>query len=154
MAAPIVLVVDDDLDTLELYTTALQLSGFRVVSADNGAQALRLVDNETPDAVVTDLAMPGMDGVEFCRDLRTRPDARTLPVLAVSGQDSPTLASDARRAGCDEVLTKPCLPDLLIETVGRLIENARRLACAAREANERARELAEASRSLRTMASG
>ena len=122
MSGPKVLVVDDDRDTLALYTTALKLSGFDVLAAENGHQALRLVDREAPDAVVTDLAMPGMDGVAFCRPLRADPAARQVPVVAVSGQASPALTSDARRAGCDEVLSKPCLPDQLVETLGRLID--------------------------------
>lgn len=122
MSGPKVLVVDDDCDTLALYTTALKLSGFDVVAAENGHQALRLVDREAPDAVVTDLAMPGMDGVAFCRRLRANPASHQVPVVAVSGQTSPSLTSDARRAGCDEVLSKPCLPDELVETLGRLID--------------------------------
>jgi CheY-like chemotaxis protein len=122
MSRPKVLVVDDDRDTLHLYTTALALSGFEVVSAEDGAEALRLADREVPDAVVTDLAMPGMDGVALCRHLRAIPGARQLPVIAVSGQASPALRSDARRAGFAAVLLKPCLPDELVEIVGRLIE--------------------------------
>ncbi|RPJ69558.1 MAG: response regulator [Acidobacteria bacterium] len=122
MSGPKVLVVDDDRDTLALYTTALKLSGFDVLAAENGLQALRLVDREAPDAVVTDLAMPGMDGVAFCRHLRASPVAHQVPVVAVSGQASPSLTSDARCAGCDEVLSKPCLPDQLVETLDRLID--------------------------------
>jgi len=122
MSAPKVLVVDDDRDTLALYTTALKLSGYDVLVAENGHQALRLVDREAPDAVVTDLAMPGMDGVAFCRHLRANPASHEVPVVAVSGQTSASLTSDARRAGCDEVLSKPCLPDQLVETLGRLID--------------------------------
>ena len=122
MTGPKVLVVDDDRDTLALYTTALKLSGFEVVSAENGVQALRVLDREAPDAVVTDLAMPGMDGVAFCRHLRASHAADQVPVVAVSGQATPSLACDARRAGCDEVLSKPCLPDQLVETVGRLLD--------------------------------
>ena len=125
MSGPKVLVIDDDRDTLALYTTALRLSGFDVLAAENGVQGLRLVDDETPDAVVTDLAMPGMDGVAFCRHLRARPSAQQVPVVAVTGQASPALTSDAKRAGCDEVLAKPCLPDQLVETLGRLIDTTR-----------------------------
>lgn len=125
MSGPKVLVVDDDRDTLALYTTALKLSGFEVVAAENGLQALRLVDREAPDAVVTDLAMPGMDGVALCRHLRASPAAQQVPVVAVSGQTTPALTADARRAGCDQVLTKPCLPDQLVETLGRLMDGPR-----------------------------
>ncbi len=116
-----VLLVDDDRDTLALYSLILATFGFRVLPAENGRNALEVAAEHPPDIVVTDLAMPIMDGVELCERLRADPSTSGIPILAVSGQAWNGADDQARRAGCDEVLLKPCLPDRLVEAVGRLI---------------------------------
>jgi len=69
-----------------------------------------------------------MDGVELCVRLRSDPSTRAIPILAVSGQAWNGTDDQARRAGCDEVLLKPCLPDRLVDAVGRLLGRSGRLA--------------------------
>ncbi|HOC19108.1 MAG TPA: response regulator [Vicinamibacterales bacterium] len=123
-----VLLVDDDRDTLALYGLILETFGFRVVPAENGRTALEAAAGDPPDIVVTDLAMPVMDGVELCVRLRSDPSTRAIPILAVSGQAWNGTDDQARRAGCDEVLLKPCLPDRLVDAVGRLLGRSGRLA--------------------------
>ncbi|MBP7570427.1 MAG: response regulator [Acidobacteria bacterium] len=123
-----VLLVDDDRDTLALYGLILETFGFRVVPAENGRTALEAAAEDPPDIVVTDLAMPVMDGVELCVRLRSDPSTRAIPILAVSGQAWNGTDDQARRAGCDEVLLKPCLPDRLVDAVGRLLGRSGRLA--------------------------
>lgn len=123
-----VLPVDDDRDTLALYGLILETFGFRVLPAENGRTALEVAAEDPPDIVVTDLAMPVMDGVELCARLRSDPSTRTIPILAVSGQAWNGTDERARSAGCDEVLLKPCLPDRLVEAVGRLLGRSGRLA--------------------------
>ena len=81
MSGPKVLVIDDDRDTLALYTTALRLSGFDVLAAENGVQGLRLVDDETPDAVV----VPGHgDDVESSTDETGSGPAQSSTAVAVA----------------------------------------------------------------------
>lgn len=116
-----VLLVDDDRDTLALYGLILETFGFEVLPAENGRRALAVAAEHLPDIVVTDLAMPIMDGVELCERLRSDPSTSGIPILAVSGQAWNGTDDQARRAGCDEVLLKPCLPDHLVEAVGRLL---------------------------------
>ena len=125
MPEGIVLLVDDDRDTRALYGLILETFGFKVVPAANGSQALELVGNKRPDIVVTDLAMPVMDGVELCLRLRALPSTREVPILAVSGQAWNGTDKRAREAGCNEVLLKPCLPDRLLDAVTRLLRIAR-----------------------------
>ncbi|HSK09489.1 MAG TPA: response regulator [Vicinamibacterales bacterium] len=120
-----VLLVDDDRDTLALYGLILETFGFDVLPAENGCSALRVAAEHRPDIVVTDLAMPVMDGVELCARLRSDPSMSGIPILAVSGQAWNGTDEQARQAGCDEVLLKPCLPDRLVEAVGRLLGGRR-----------------------------
>jgi CheY-like chemotaxis protein len=109
--APLVLLVEDDRDTREMYSEYLSYSGLRVTEAPSGRSALERVRDERPDVVVTDLAMPGMDGLELSRRLRAEDPTRDVPIIAVTG--NPT--ERAREAGCDVMLEKPCTPDQLLD---------------------------------------
>src|SRR3954462_6304175 len=110
---PRVLLVEDDRDTREMYCEYLSFSGMDVTEARNGRGALERAANMLPDIVVTDIAMPEMDGLELSRRLRSQEATRDVPIIAVSGQ-----ASDvAREAGADVVLDKPCEPDHLLHVI-------------------------------------
>ncbi len=110
---PHVLLVEDDRDTREMYSSYLSYSGLTVTEAATGKRALESVARHCPDVVVTDIAMPEMDGLELSRRLRAQEPTRDLPIIAVSGQ-----ASDrAREAGADVVLDKPCEPDKLLHVI-------------------------------------
>ncbi len=122
-AAPLILIVEDDLDTRVLYREFLSHSGFRTADAHNGHQALAKARELGPDAVVTDLAVPGMDGFEFCRALRASMLTRDIPIVAVTGHteylEQPDRFADA---GIAQVLVKPCAPDLIVGALRRLLE--------------------------------
>jgi two-component system, cell cycle response regulator DivK len=123
---PLVLLVEDDRDGRILFAEWLQHSGFRVEQAHNGLQALERAFDLLPDAILTDLNIPGIDGYELTRRLKN--DARTerIPVLAVTGYVPFTQdPSRADRAGCDAILPKPCLPEDLEATLTALITQAR-----------------------------
>lgn len=124
---PTVLLVEDDRDGRRLYAEWLSHAGFQVVEAHNGFQALERAFESPPDAVVTDLNIPGIDGFELTRRLRKDERTRAVPVLAVTGYAA--FAADparARRAGVDAVLPKPCSPDDLEMTLRALIEDTRK----------------------------
>jgi CheY-like chemotaxis protein len=114
--SPLVLFVDDDEDTREMYQLAFELEGFAVVVAANVADAIRCVIEMPPAVIVTDLAMPGADGLELIRWLHqeARCDA---PVIALTGWAGPSHATRARQAGCAAVCVKPCLPASLAGTI-------------------------------------
>lgn len=119
---PLVLIVEDDLSTRMMYRDYLSLSGFRTADAHNGFQALEKARLLQPNAVVTDLAVPGMDGFEFCRALRTSDRTRTIPILAVTGHSEYLDQPDRfRQAGITRVLTKPCAPDVLVDALRHLL---------------------------------
>ena len=122
----VVLLVEDDRDGRAMYAEWLQQSGFRVEQAHNGLQALERAFDLIPDAILTDLNIPGIDGYELTRRLKM--DARTqhIPILAVTGYAPFTNdPSRADRAGCDAILLKPCVPDELEATLSALISQAR-----------------------------
>lgn len=116
------MIVEDDLSTRMMYRDYLSLSGFRTADAHNGFQALEKARLLQPNAVVTDLAVPGMDGFEFCRALRTSDRTRTIPILAVTGHSEYLDQPDRfRQAGITRVLTKPCAPDVLADALRHLL---------------------------------
>ncbi len=123
---PLVLLVEDDRDGRLLFADRLQGAGFRVEQAHNGLQALERAFDLLPDAILTDLNIPGIDGYELTRRLKNDPRTALIPVLAVTGY-APFRQDPARadRAGIDVVLTKPCDPDDLAPTLRRLITEAR-----------------------------
>jgi two-component system cell cycle response regulator DivK len=108
-----VLLVEDDRDTREMYYEYLSYSGMVVTEAATGRRALERVAEHRPDVVVTDIAMPEMDGLELSRRLRADNATRDVPIIAVSGQAS----ERAREAGADVVLEKPCEPDKLLHVI-------------------------------------
>jgi len=123
---PLVLIVEDDPGTRLLYREYLQHDGFRTVDAHNGHQALEKARDLRPNAVLTDLAVPGMDGFEFCRALRESPATRAIPILAVTGHSEYLEDPDRfAQAGIAHVLIKPCAPDVIAYELRRLLSDAR-----------------------------
>ncbi len=113
-----VLIVDDDHAVRELFSRALRQTGAEVAEAVDGIAALKLVSGRVPDVVVTDVTMPRLDGIEFTRRLRRNARTKDVPIIVVSGHAaSGTIAEEARQAGCDAVLAKPCSIETLLSVV-------------------------------------
>ena len=123
---PLVLLVEDDRDGRLLFAEWLRDAGFRVVMAHNGFQAFERATEGLPDAILTDLNIPGIDGYELTRRLKSDPRTAAIPILAVTGYAPFTQdPSRADRAGCDAILPKPCDPGDLSTTLHALIAEAR-----------------------------
>ena len=120
MPNPRVLVVDDHPDTLRLFETYLSLSGFQVTSATSAAEALQLVSDGV-DAIATDLAMPGIDGLEFIRRIRADTAVSPVPIVAVTGQAIDPGAVAPADIGCCRLVLKPCDLDELASTLHHLV---------------------------------
>lgn len=122
---PLVLIVDDFDDNRAMYAEFLRYSGLDVIEASNGAEAIEKTTSMLPDVVVMDLSLPVVNGWEATR--RIKEDARTrhVPILAVTGHTLEGHSADARVAGCDGFLAKPCLPELLLETVQAMLARPR-----------------------------
>jgi len=102
-----VLVVDDDARTVELVKLYLSRDGYRVITASDGLDALRLVKETHPDLIVLDLMLPGMDGLEVCRNIRRDSDVPVIMLTARTG-DEDKLAGLG--IGADDYVTKPFSP--------------------------------------------
>lgn len=119
--SPLILVVDDYQDAREMYAEYLQFSGFRVAEARNGNEALEQAFSLKPDLILMDLSLPGMDGWEATRQLKSDERTRHIPVVALTGHALAGASDGARKAGCDSFVTKPCLPDDLVVEVRRML---------------------------------
>lgn len=118
---PLVLIVEDQGELRQLYAQQLELSGFDVIQAANGADAIAHTESHSPDVVLMDLSLPVVDGWEATRRLKN--DARTahIPVVALTAHDGSGELQRATRAGCDWFVPKPCPPDALIAEVRRVL---------------------------------
>jgi CheY-like chemotaxis protein len=116
-----VLIVDDDPDVRELFSYVLQRAGAAVTVAVDGTSGLRAALDRHPDLVVTDIAMPRMDGIDMTRRLREEEPTWAVPVVAVTGQMVADEPERARQAGCSAVVAKPCSPEELVHLVNHYI---------------------------------
>ena len=119
---PRVLLVDDYPDAREMYSEYLDFSGFEVIEAANGMEALQRAVEEGPDIVLMDLSLPVMDGWEATRRLKADPRTAGIPVVALTGHALAGISEGARKAGCDAFVTKPCLPEDLVKEIRKVLE--------------------------------
>jgi CheY-like chemotaxis protein len=119
---PRVLLVDDYPDAREMYTEYLEFSGFDVVEAGNGMEALQRAADTTPDIILMDLSLPVMDGWEATRRLKADKCTASIPVVALTGHALADISEGARKAGCDAFVTKPCLPEDLVREIRRILD--------------------------------
>ena len=122
---PLILVVDDYQNAREMYAEYLQFSGFRVAEARNGNEALEQAFALKPDLILMDLSLPGMDGWEATRVLKSDERTKNIPVVALTGHALAGASEGAKKAGCDSFVTKPCLPDDLVVEVRRMLDAVR-----------------------------
>ncbi|MGF0164641.1 response regulator [Streptomyces koyangensis] len=120
-----VLVVDDNKVIRQLIRVNLELEGFEVVTAADGAECLDMVHRVRPDVVTLDVVMPRLDGVRTAARLRADERTRDVPIVMVSGCDGGGVAEGAADAGVDAFLAKPFDPQELVRVVGQLRERRR-----------------------------
>ena len=122
---PLVLIVDDAHDDRQMYTTYLGVHGFRVETAADGEQALRMVRMVRPDVIVMDLSLPHLDGWEATRRLKHDPATTNVPVVALTGHVETRSVERALEVGCDAYVVKPCLPRDLLRELHRVLAGRR-----------------------------
>jgi len=118
---PLILIVEDQAELRQLYAHGFTMSGFDVIEAGNGADAISHTSERFPDVVLMDLSLPIVDGWEATR--RLKDDTRTahIPVVALTAHDGSGELQRATRAGCDWFVPKPCQPHDLVEEVRRVL---------------------------------
>ena len=124
--APLVLIVDDYQDAREMYAEYLEFSGYRVAEARNGLEAVEKAFALHPAVILMDLSLPVMDGWEATRQLKQDQRTRDIPVMALSGHVLAGNAEQAKQAGADEFIAKPCLPQDVEDRIRRMIKPSKR----------------------------
>jgi len=124
VSRPRVLLVDDYPDAREMYSEYLQFSGFDVLEAANGMEALQRAVDGTPDVILMDLSLPVMDGWEATRRLKADKRTAKIPVVALTGHALAGISEGAKQAGCDAFVTKPCLPEDLVKEIKKVLDPA------------------------------
>ena len=117
MSRPSVLVVDDEEDILALVRYNLERNGFEVETAASGEEALAAVARRRPDLLVLDLMLPGVDGLEVCRQLRKRPETVQLPIVMLSARGEEAEIVAGLELGADDYVPKPFSPSVLIARI-------------------------------------
>lgn len=121
-----ILLVDDEEIIRVAWTAELETAGYQVRSASRGEQALQLAKEERPDIVITDLVMPGISGVEVCRELKEiYPDVEVVFVSGHPSELEKNLLNFIRVGGREEFLRKPLLEDELIRTIEKVVKEKR-----------------------------
>ncbi len=119
-----VLIVEDEPDQQELLRYNLTRDGFDVSCAGTGSQALALLEAETPDVIVLDLMLPGVDGLEVCRTIRRRPQTQHVPIVMLTARSEDSDIVTGLELGADDYVTKPYSPRVLLARV-RAVMRAR-----------------------------
>ena len=120
-APPTILVVEDFEDNRFMMRRLLEMSGYRVLEAVNGEEAVNLACSELPELILMDLSLPQLDGLAATRRIRQHPDLRDVPIVAVSAHDTADFHADALAAGCNDYVTKPIDFDQLEALLNRLL---------------------------------
>ncbi|HTP07567.1 MAG TPA: response regulator [Anaerolineae bacterium] len=117
-----ILIAEDERDIRELVNFSLQFGGFTVVQAANGAEAVEQAQKELPDLILMDVRMPKMTGYEACRQMKTMPELRDIPVVFLSAKGQETEIQTGLEAGAEEYILKPFAPDELVKQVQAVLD--------------------------------
>jgi CheY-like chemotaxis protein len=117
-----ILIIEDELVVRSIYRRKYEMAGFEVETAEEGTAALNLLPTFKPDLIQVDIMMPGMDGVEVIRQIRSWPEFQATPILVLSSFYRPDLAKEAWKAGASKCVSKmDCTPNLALELVEQLL---------------------------------
>jgi CheY-like chemotaxis protein len=115
-----ILVIDDDMTALDIVDFLFEDEGYEVARRADGITALEFLENELPDIMLVDLMMPKMNGKDCIMQARNK--GINIPIIAFTAIDDPEVHQEAIDAGANLVLTKPCKPNKLLETINKFIE--------------------------------
>jgi len=120
------LVVDDEAKLLKAVAATLRAEGYEVTTARSGADALVSINQRTPDLIVSDIRMPGMDGFQLARALRSNPRTKFVPIIFLTAKDEREDRINGFRTGIDAYLTKPFDPEELLAVIANIINRLER----------------------------
>lgn len=114
-----ILVVDDSPTQIKLATNCLQTQGYRLITAADGEEALRKASSEKPDLIVLDVILPGQNGFQICRTLKTSADTQDIPVVMLTSKNQESDRFWGMKQGADDYLTKPFVDTELLAAVAK-----------------------------------
>lgn len=117
-----VLIADDEPSVLSVLRLFFGRSGFQVTAAHDGLEAIELAEQELPDAIILDLQMPRMSGIDVVRQLRTNPRFTTTPIVAITAHMRDYLPEDVMFAGFDKLVTKPFELAAMLKLIRNMID--------------------------------
>jgi two-component system, cell cycle response regulator DivK len=117
---PKILLVEDNPDSRDILVKMLELDGYSVIAAEDGLAGLRMAEREMPDAIVTDIHMPKLDGIQMVELIRNRPELSAVPIVAITAFGSDMMAK-AVEAGADAALAKPLDYEVLVNRIEQLL---------------------------------
>lgn len=116
-----ILIIDDSNSMRGILRSALSGGGFEVIEAADGQEALATLDGQGVDLIITDVNMPGMDGISVVREIRHRPHTKCTPVLILTTESAPELKQAGRAAGATGWIVKPFSPQQLWQVIARVL---------------------------------
>lgn len=119
-----ILIVDDELDILEFLSYNLKKEGYQVFTAPNGDEAIALAKKELPHLVLLDVMMPGIDGIEVCRELRNSPGMNDVIIAFLTARSEDYSHIAGFDAGADDYINKPIKPRVLISRIKALLRRS------------------------------
>lgn len=126
MAGNKILIVDDEPDILQALSMRLESAGYEVITAENGYSATYIISTESPDLIICDIAMPGMDGHEVARRIRISPDTADIPIIFLTARTELEEMKIAFEQKVDRYITKPVDPELLLMSIMALLMKERK----------------------------
>jgi two-component system chemotaxis response regulator CheY len=117
LSVPSILVIEDDKDTREMLSFFLRRNGFEVIEAADGVEGLLKASGKCPDLIITDLALPEMDGIEAARRIRRTPKLAGTPIFVLSSYLTVEVEAEVREAGCAAIFNKPFDPNVLLAKI-------------------------------------
>lgn len=118
-----ILLVEDDVFISDIYSVKFNQENFEVVTADNGLDALKKLENFFPDLILLDIVMPYMDGMDFLKEFRKNEKWKTIPVIMLSNLSEKEKLSDAKDLGVEEYLIKSHFtPSEVVEKINSLLK--------------------------------
>lgn len=124
MAEKTILVADDESHILRVVSLKLRNAGFRVLTAQDGQEALEMARAERPDLLITDYHMPQLSGIELCRQLRDDPGTAGIPAIMLTARGYHLEPHDTENSGILRMLSKPFSPRHLLTTVNGVLDGA------------------------------
>lgn len=121
------LVVDDDASLLLAVSETLRAEGYVVTTARRGSEALVRIAERMPDLIISDIRMPGMDGYQLARNLRSAPHTRLIPIVFLTAKDETADRVAGFRSGVDAYVTKPFEPEELVAIIAGILERVERM---------------------------